>query len=110
MSARETNGKVERFFRTAEEKIHEFRSVDELVTVRVSLRGDYGIFTGTSAYGRIGGTTYTITSCDLNALASSMAWYSALSVAARILPYKANLVDTSGASLKTDSRPFCVFH
>ncbi len=28
----QTNGKVERFFRTAEEKIHEFRSVDEFVT------------------------------------------------------------------------------
>ncbi|MDG7007890.1 MAG: transposase family protein [Nitrososphaerota archaeon] len=28
----ETNGKIERFFRTVEEKIHEFKSVDELVT------------------------------------------------------------------------------
>ena len=28
----QTNGKIERFFRTAEEKIHEFKSVDELVT------------------------------------------------------------------------------
>ncbi len=28
----QTNGKVERFFRTAEEKVHEFKNVDELVT------------------------------------------------------------------------------